>query len=158
MLVLKRIIEIGKGNATQSVDSANELVDEDEEELDQFITMETSRVATKTKVKLRDDKKLMERIRELGTQEKIKLKSNIFGYYEQRKKQRKIDSALFETVMTILSAPATQVSVERAFSALALLLEDIRCNLASTTINNVLCISLNRELVNYVNFADMVGK
>lgn len=124
----------------------------------EFITMETTRVATKTKEKLPDDKKLMERIRELGTQEKIKLKSNIFGYYKQRKKQRKIDAALFDTVMTLLSAPATQVSVERAFSALALLLEHIRCNLAGTTIDNVLCISLNREFVNYVNFADMARK
>lgn len=51
-----------------------------------------------------------------------------------------------------------QVSVERAFSALALLLEDIRCNLGSSTIDNILKISLNRELVNYVDFSKMTGK
>lgn len=104
------------------------------------------------------DKKLMEKIRDLGLQEKLKMKSNIFGYYEQLKKQRKIDPIMFDAVMTILSAPATQVSVERAFLALALLLEDIRCNLGSSTIDNILKISLNHELVNYVDFSKMTGK
>lgn len=55
--------------------------------------------------------------------------------------------------MTILSVPATQVGVERAFSAL-----DGRCNLAGSTIDNVLCISLNCELVNYVDFNKTDGK
>lgn len=143
-------------NETES--PTDDVIDEDEDDLDQFIELETSRHATKTTGKSIEDKHLLERIRDLGQQDKIKMKSNIFGYYEQQKKIRKIDSILFDAVMVILAAPATQVSVERAFSALALVMDDIRCKLSGTTIDNILRIALNRELINEINFSDMTGK
>lgn len=135
-----------------AVDDDNMQVDEDDDDLERYIELEAAKHALKIRKQPVDDKKLLEQIRRLGAQEKIATKSNIFGYYEELRKQHKVDSTLFDAIMVILSAPATQVSVERAFSAMALLLDDIRCNLSSDVIDNVLTISLNRELVQYVNF------
>lgn len=141
-------------NGTQSTPPTAE---EDEDGIDQFIELETSRHATNTPGKSIDEKQLRQQIRELGQQEKLKMKSNIFTYYEHQKKQRKITYVLFDAVMTILAAPATQVSVERAFSALALLLEDLRCKLLGSTIDNVLIVGLNSDLTNRVDFSSMSG-
>lgn len=101
------------------------------------------------------DTEMLEQIRRLGLQDKIELKSNIFGYYEDLKKRHGIDEDLFEAVMVVLAAPATQVSVERAFSALALLWDSTRLNLKGSTTDNILAITLNRQLSNLVNFEAM---
>lgn len=118
-------------NNTCAVETNSSTGGDDEDNLDKFIEFDTSRNATKTTSKSVSDKHLLENIRELGKQDKLKMKANIFGYYEQRKKQQQIDCILFDAVMVILSAPATQVSVESAFSALALLMDDMRCKLSS---------------------------
>lgn len=55
-------------------------------------------------------------------------------------------------VMVALSAPATQVSVERAFSALALVMEPRRLSLKGTSIDNILICALNRDLLQFVDF------
>lgn len=144
-------------NDIQSNEPADANIEIDEDDIDQLIEMESSQHAKKATKKSLDDKLLNERIMELGNQPKLKFKSDIFGYYESQKKQKKIDNLLFEAVMVILAAPATQVSVERAFSALALLMDDVRCKLSGTTVDNILRIALNSELTNEINFSDMKG-
>lgn len=39
--------------------------------------------------------------------------------------------------------PATEVSVERAFSALKLILDDLRCNLSDENLKKILFVKLN---------------
>lgn len=53
---------------------------------------------------------------------------------------------LYELAMVILAAPSTQVSVERAFSALALVLSDLRTGLSDDTLQNILMIKLNGDV------------
>lgn len=57
---------------------------------------------------------------------------------------------LYNIATTILSAPSSQVSVERAFSALAIVLDYLRTNLKSETLNNILIIKLNYCLINKI--------
>lgn len=55
-------------------------------------------------------------------------------------------------VMVILSAPATQVSVERAFSALALVLNPLRTSLKGAAINDILLCALNDDVLSLLDF------
>ncbi|XP_062549894.1 uncharacterized protein LOC134214559 [Armigeres subalbatus] len=53
---------------------------------------------------------------------------------------------LYAVAMVVLAAPSNQVSVERAFSALALVLSDLRTGLAEKTLEEILLVKLNREI------------
>ena len=46
----------------------------------------------------------------------------------------------------VLATPSNQVSVERAFSALGLVLTDLRSTLSEDTLSNILLIKLNKAL------------
>lgn len=58
---------------------------------------------------------------------------------------------LFKLVSTILSIPCTQVSVERVFSALPIVLTKFRAQLKDETLNNILFIRLNSDLLKKVD-------
>lgn len=53
---------------------------------------------------------------------------------------------LFEVAMVVLSGPSSQISVERAFSALALILSDLRTGMSDEALQNVLLIKLNKDI------------
>ncbi|XP_065073639.1 uncharacterized protein LOC135697730 [Ochlerotatus camptorhynchus] len=53
---------------------------------------------------------------------------------------------LFEVAMVVLSGSSSQVSVERAFSALALVLSDLRTGLSEEALQDILMIKLNKEI------------
>nr|XP_029711416.1 uncharacterized protein LOC115256668 [Aedes albopictus] len=53
---------------------------------------------------------------------------------------------LFEVSMAVLSGPSSQVSVERSFSALALVLSDLRTGLSDEALENILMIKLNKDI------------
>nr|XP_049467036.1 uncharacterized protein LOC125908363 [Anopheles coluzzii] len=53
---------------------------------------------------------------------------------------------LFEVATLLLAVPSNQVSVERAFSALALILSDKRTKMNDENLENILLIKLNRKL------------
>lgn len=57
---------------------------------------------------------------------------------------------LSEVALTIMTVPATQVSVERAFSALALVLSPARTKLSAPNLANILLIKLNEELLHKI--------
>jgi len=59
---------------------------------------------------------------------------------------------LFELSSVVHGAPYSQVSVERSFSALALVLTSRRGNLSDINIRNVLMVKLNFELLAEVVF------
>jgi len=94
----------------------------------------------------------MDKIILISTQARQPLDSDPFVYYENLREK---DPLLFELAITVLAAPATQVSVERAMNALKLLLSSSRYNLKKETIEDVLFINLNQDLIKYVNFESM---
>lgn len=52
---------------------------------------------------------------------------------------------LYEIAMVILAVPTTQVSVERTFSTLKLILSDLRSSLSDKTLQNILLVKLNHD-------------
>lgn len=57
---------------------------------------------------------------------------------------------LYELAMVVLAAPSTQVPVERAFSALGLVLSDLRAGLSDDVLQDVLLIKLNGDVFDKV--------
>lgn len=98
------------------------------------------------------DKILIEKIIKIGQQTRKNFKTDPFEYYEQFREQ---DPLLYELAIVVFAAPATQVSVERAFNALKLLLSPARYNLKKETLENILLINLNRDLLNIIDFEQM---
>lgn len=54
--------------------------------------------------------------------------------------------ALYEVALLLLSVPATQVSVERAFSTLRFILNDYRSSLRDDSLENILFVKLNFDM------------
>lgn len=66
--------------------------------------------------------------------------SDILMYWYER---RYTIPYLKQLVYSLHSVPATQVSVERAFSALRLILDDQRCNLSEENLKSIMFVKLN---------------
>lgn len=64
----------------------------------------------------------------------------IFEYWHKHKFD---DPEMTAVAAVVLALPATQVTVERAFSYLPLIITDKRGRLHTTTVNNILTIKLN---------------
>lgn len=67
---------------------------------------------------------------------------NIMNYWEEKKYSYPY---LYEVAKIVNSVPASQVSVERSFSALKLVLTDLRSNLSSDSIQKILLLKLNKN-------------
>ncbi|KAE8738627.1 hypothetical protein FOCC_FOCC015885 [Frankliniella occidentalis] len=71
-------------------------------------------------------------------------KASVFDYWAKRKL---LCPELFELAMVVLSIPATQVSVERLFSALKFILRPQRHGLSAKLVNDVAFLQANRSVV-----------
>ena len=80
-------------------------------------------------------------IESLRHQRRLATSTDILNYWETRK-----DDALYDIAKVVLGVPATQVSVERAFSALALVLTSRRTRLNDDTLNDILICKCNHDL------------
>lgn len=93
---------------------------------------------------------LKTRLEELTQKERIPISSNVLHYWEIFKLS---DPEVSELAFTALATPVTQVSVERAFSALALILSHLRTRLSSKTLELLLLIKLNQDLLDEINLS-----
>lgn len=57
---------------------------------------------------------------------------------------------LYAVATIVHSVPSTQVSVERSFSALALVLSNIRTGLSDDTLEDILIVKLNKDVLERV--------
>lgn len=57
---------------------------------------------------------------------------------------------LYSLAVSVLAVPSSQISVERAFSALALILTHLRTNLNKATLANILIEKFNCQLINEI--------
>lgn len=106
------------------------------------------------------DESVLSQIKELEIREKVpimKLKDglknaqfDILKYWESQKITSPI---LYRLAMVVLAAPSTQVSVERAFSGLKLILTDHRMRLTEKSVENLLVLKLNSDLLEKVSKA-----
>lgn len=75
-------------------------------------------------------------------------KTSIFDYWE---KNKTVHCELYRIANVIFAVPPTQTSVERAFSALALILSPLRTRLSDVTLENILLIRLNKPVYKEIN-------
>lgn len=68
--------------------------------------------------------------------------NNILEFWEQKKLEIPL---LYEAAQVVLAVPATQVSVERAFSALKFVLSPQRVHLTEQSLRNILFVRLNEN-------------
>lgn len=87
----------------------------------------------------------------LSQERRLNSAENIFNYWQQKKSE---DNELYILSQTVLAVPSSQVSVERAFSALGLILTQNRTKLTDTNLNNVLIVKLNSDLLNTVSLTE----
>lgn len=71
----------------------------------------------------------------------IALDRDIMEYWEEKKF---VFPNLYQLAKVVHSVPATEVSVEMAFSALRLVLTDLRCNLSTETLQKIMFVKLNK--------------
>lgn len=76
------------------------------------------------------------------THKRIPLDANIFSYYESIRYNY---PQIYELAAVVFGVPATQVSVERAFSSLHFILNERRYNLNPQMLENLLFIKLNSK-------------
>lgn len=137
---MKRI----KNNKSPQVSSVNSTLNKSS--LDMFFDSETN-IDDSTS----DDRSIIQQLDKLCRRNRELMDQNVFIYWQEHQD----DPDMFELAVTALAAPATQVSVERSFNALNLLLHPRRLNLSSQKLNDILLIKLNSELFDNVNFTEM---
>lgn len=89
------------------------------------------------------DKKL----KELALRPRLSAESDVLVYWEQQKNS---EPQLYQLSQVALGVACTQVTAERAFSGLALILTDRRLNLSEQSLADVLFVKLNQELFSEV--------
>jgi hypothetical protein len=88
------------------------------------------------------------KLERLCIQDRVPLSENILEFWEFQKLH---DHDLGILAETVLAAPASQVSVERAFSGLALVLSSHRTRLKNEHLNSILRVKLNKDLMDKIN-------
>lgn len=90
------------------------------------------------------DRTTKQKLENLCNAERMPFESDILRYWENIRHK---DPELGNLIDVALSVPSSQVSVERAFSALSLILTKLRSKLSKETINNILLVKLNNNLI-----------
>lgn len=71
---------------------------------------------------------------------RVDIDTNLIEYWQAKKYSYPF---LRKLALIVHAVPATQVSVERAFSALKIILTDLRCNLSERTLRSLMFVKLN---------------
>lgn len=141
-------------NNAHPQDSDNISSDDDFENFVQLRTSSTTEVSEE-QVSIKEkvlQKQLEQKVRQLGSQKKISMKADIFEHYEHLLQSKAIDKDSYQLAMVVLSAPATQVSVERSFSALAIVMDPLRISMKGELIDDILVCALNKVLLDLLDF------
>lgn len=98
--------------------------------------------------RLSDCSSVQECLDKLQYEEKLPFCTNVLEFW----KSKSFKNCIISKIATVaLAAPATQVSVERAFSALPVVLTKYRYNLNSEHLENILLVKLNPSLMEKIS-------
>jgi hypothetical protein len=102
-----------------------------------------------------DEAEMLRQIRSISSQKRQNLADegfDVFNYYQIKM----IKSTEFVSLAeTVFAAPSCQVSVERSFSALALLLQCNRASMKDSTIDDIMVCNLNSDLFYAIDFENL---
>lgn len=96
----------------------------------------------------------MQQLKSLDAEPRQNHTYDVFKHWLKRKDSH---PELFAVAMIVLGTPSNQVSVERAFSALALVLSPHRTGLGHDTLEDILLVKLNKDLFEKIPFFDWVN-
>lgn len=141
VLKVANLLKVVKKMSTepqQQTPSDNDTFDDFEAMLEQECsTASTSDNASQTDLKVK--------LIHLANQKtRLPASTDILKYWEVRRFE---EPELYELAMVALSAPVTQVTVERCFSTVKLLLEQHRLNMSSSRLDDLMIIRCNRDLL-----------
>jgi hAT family C-terminal dimerisation region len=128
------------GNSSNDKNSSNN-------ELDNYFRMKFLQTASTSSQIEKNDEDMQQKIINISSQVKLTFFENVLDNWEMR---RFDDPTLFELSQVILAVPPTQVSVERAFSALGLVLSARRNRLSDNAINDLLICKLNSDIFDQI--------
>lgn len=87
-------------------------------------------------------------LRALCSQDRMHSSTNVLGYWHLKK----YSEPELSTIATgVYSAAATQVSVERSFSSLPIILNKMRLKLTAKNLTNILLVRLNNDLLDLID-------
>ncbi|XP_055522590.1 uncharacterized protein LOC129716778 [Wyeomyia smithii] len=109
------------------------------------VTNNMSFIQKLKKLEMRDKTSIIDTIN--SGPSKSKDKKNHLDLLKYWEVQKYTNPDLYKIAMIVLSSSATQVSVERGFSALKLMLSDRRMNLSAESVANSLLLKLNPDLL-----------
>lgn len=90
---------------------------------------------------------IKQKLENLCYNDRVPFDTNILDYWKGNYNK---DPDIGRLAEIALAVPATQVSVERAFSALSTILTKMRSKLSKDTINNILIVKLNDNVLNKI--------
>lgn len=123
------------------------LCDGVDEDLFALVQSNDERLTTSSSAKNSTTKKIESQLESFFKKEtftEVQNARGIFGYWSSAARYEY--DALYEVAELLLSVPATQVSVERAFSSLRFILNDYRTSLGKDSLENILLIKLNFDM------------
>lgn len=91
------------------------------------------------------DRSIRQKLTVLANVKMASLETNVLQYWRNNN-----NNDMKKLAQIALAVPATQVSVERAFSALSLILTKLRSKLSNKTINNILITKLNYSVLDNI--------
>ncbi|XP_055619659.1 uncharacterized protein LOC129764517 [Toxorhynchites rutilus septentrionalis] len=91
----------------------------------------------------RPQTKFLQQLQSLDLEPRQSHSYNVWDHWVSRKTTH---PELYAVAMVVLSTPSNQVSVERAFSVLGIVLSNRRTQLAEDTLTNILLVKLNKAL------------
>ncbi|XP_058817748.1 uncharacterized protein LOC131681060 [Topomyia yanbarensis] len=123
----------------QQHDTTEKNIGSDIDEFDLFLTEMFGGTVTHGT----DTDSFVQQIKALDIQPRQNHGYNVWQHWIDRKDSH---PELYSVAMVVLAVPSNQVSVERAFSALGLILTNLRTGLGDDTLANILMIKLNKKL------------
>lgn len=138
----KRIQRLQSKPATLSSesDSAQVSIPQDDEN-DQMITELFG--GTRMDMSISNDSNFNQQLKSMEVEPRKNFNFDVWKFWVDRKTTHPELSAV---AAVVLATPSNQVSVERAFSALALVLTNARSTLGEETMSNILMIKLNKTI------------
>ncbi|XP_052565472.1 zinc finger BED domain-containing protein 4-like [Culex pipiens pallens] len=89
-----------------------------------------------------------QKLHELSLQPRVSCDDDVLEFWDCKKK---LEPELYALAQVALAVPCTQVSVERSFNSLALILSDRRLRLGNANLTNILLVKLNAVLFELID-------
>lgn len=114
----------------------------DEDEFDAMLAEECSQARTTFETSQLDLK--LKLLQLANSKTRLPINTDTIQYWQAKRYE---DPELYDLAMTALAAPATQVSVERCFSAVKILLDERRLRMSADLLNDLMIIRCNQDLL-----------